>query len=156
MYALVALAVIDTSLSAELRGAAPAKAPRFFTIDLQPGDAGAFARAVRTASPGARIEATPSLRGSISAVKGVPVARLKVPPAAWVLRGDRTLTWSATVPPRNAVVAGQWWPRDYRGPPLVSIEDRAAQALGLTVGDTITVSVLGVEVAKAATCERVP
>ena len=142
----VALAAIDTSLSAELVGAAPTKAPRFFAIDLQPEDAATFRAAVTAAAPGARIEATPSLRGSISAVKGVPVARLKASPAAWVLRGDRTLTWSATVPPRNAVVAGRWWPRDYRGPPLVSIEDRAARALGLTIGDTITVSVLGVEV----------
>lgn len=142
----VALATIDTSLSAELAGAAPAKAPRFFAIDLQPEDASRFRAAVRAAAPEARIEATPSLRGSISAVKGVPVARLKASGDAWVLRGDRTLTWSAIVPPRNQVVAGRWWSRDYRGAPLVSLEDRAAAALGLKIGDQITVSVLGVEV----------
>ena len=152
----VALAVIDTSLSAELAGAAPAKAPRFFAIDLQPEDAGRFRAAVRAAAPDAAIEAVPSLRGSVTAVKGVPVARLKVPEGAWVLRGDRTLTWSATVPPRNQVVAGRWWRRDYRGPPLVSIEDRAAAALGLKVGDAITVSVLGVEVpARIAALRRI-
>lgn len=143
----VALAVIDTSLSAELTGAAPAKAPRFFAIDLQPEDAGRFRAAIEGAAPGARIEAVPSLRGSITAVKGVRVADMKtLPDAAWVLRGDRTLTWSAGVPPRNDVVAGKWWPADYRGPPLVSIEDRAAAALGLKIGDTITVTVLGVDV----------
>lgn len=143
----VALAVIDTSVSAELTGAAPTKAPRFFAIDLQPDDAPAFRAAIARAAPGARIEATPSLRGSITAVKGAPVADMKVvPDAAWVLRGDRTLTWSAGVPPRNAVVAGKWWPADYHGPPLVSIEDRAAAALGLKVGDSITVTVLGVDV----------
>ena len=143
----VALAVIDTSLSAELTGAAPTKAPRFFAIDLQPGDAPAFRTAIARAAPGSRIEAVPSLRGSITAVKGISVADMKVvPDAAWVLRGDRTLTWSAGVPPRNTVVAGKWWPADYRGPPLVSIEDRAAAALGLKIGDTITVTVLGVEV----------
>jgi putative ABC transport system permease protein len=143
----VALAVIDTSLSAELRDAAPAKAPRFFAIDLQPGDAARFRSTITAAAPGTRIEAVPSLRGSITAVKDVPVATMKtVPEAAWVLRGDRTLTWSATVPPRNMVTAGRWWPADYQGPPLVSIEDRAAAALGLRVGDRITVSVLGVDI----------
>ncbi len=143
----VALAVIDTSLSAELVGAAPAKAPRFFTIDLQPEDAGRFRAAVTAAAPGARIEAVPSLRGSIVAFKGQRVADMKaLPPGAWVLRGDRTLTWSAAVPPRNTVVAGRWWPQDYRGRPLVSLEDKAAAALGLRIGDTITVSVLGVDV----------
>lgn len=143
----VALAVIDTSLSAELTGATPAKAPRFFAIDLQAEDAPRFASAVRAAAATARLEATPSLRGAIVALKGVRVADMKaLPDGAWVLRGDRTLTWSATVPPRNSVTAGRWWPADYRGPPLVSLEDRAAAALGLKVGDRITVSVLGVEV----------
>ena len=140
----VAMAAIDTSLSAELRGAAPAKAPRFFAIDLQPEDAGRFRVAVTAAAPGARIEAMPSLRGAIVAVKGVPVAKLRT--QSWVVRGDRTLTWSATPPPRNTVVAGRWWPPGYRGPPLVSIEDRAAAALGVRVGDRLTLSVQGVEV----------
>ena len=142
----VALAAIDTSLSAELAGAAPAKAPRFFAIDLQPEDVARFRTAVLAVAPDARIESSPSLRGSVTAVKGIPVARLHVSPDAWVLRGDRTLTWSATVPPRNTVVAGRWWPRGYRGPPLISIEDRAAAALGLHVGDALTISVLGVDV----------
>lgn len=152
----VALAVIDSSLGAELAGAAPAKAPRFFAIDLQPADAPAFRAAVSRASPGAEFELVPSLRGSITAVKGVPVADLPQQENSWVLRGDRTLTWAARVPPRNEVVAGKWWPADYRGPPLVSIEDRAASALGLRVGDAITVSVLGVDVpARIAALRRI-
>jgi len=153
----VALALIDSSLAAELAGAAPAKAPRYFAIDLQPDDARAFKAAVDAASPGARIEAVPSLRGAITAVKGVRVADMKaLPDAAWVLRGDRTLTWSAGLPPRNAVVAGTWWPAEYHGPPLVSLEDRAAQALGLRIGDSITVSVLGVDVpAKIAALRKI-
>ncbi len=143
----VALAVIDTSLSAEIQGAAPVKAPRFFAIDLQPEDAAAFRDAVGHAAPGATIEAVPSLRGAIVALKGVRVADMKALPAgAWILKGDRTITWSATLPPRNMVTAGRWWPAGYRGPPLVSLEDKAAQTLGLHVGDSITVSVLGVDV----------
>ncbi|TPG21798.1 FtsX-like permease family protein [Sphingomonas koreensis] len=153
----VALAVIDTSLSAELSSAAPEKAPRFFAVDLPPEDADRFRAAVTAAAPGARIEAVPSLRGSIVAIKGVRVSDMKtLPQGAWVLRGDRTLSWAAIVPPRNEVVAGHWWPADYHGAPLVSIEDRAAQALGLRIGDTITVSVLGVDVpARIAALRRI-
>jgi putative ABC transport system permease protein len=143
----VALAVIDTSLSSEIKGSAPAKAPRFFAIDLQPEDASRFREAVTAAAPAARIESTPSLRGAIVALKGVRVADMKnLPDGAWILKGDRNITWSAAVPPRNVVVAGRWWPPGYRGPPLVSLEDKAAQMLGLKVGDTIVVSVLGVDV----------
>ncbi|HEX8555303.1 MAG TPA: FtsX-like permease family protein, partial [Sphingomonas sp.] len=142
----VALAVIDTSLGRQIATAAPAKAPRFFAIDLPPEDERAFAAAIRGASPGARIDTAPSLRGSVVSFNGVPVASMQPPPTSWVLRSERTLTWSATVPPNNRVVAGAWWPRDYRGPPLVSIGDDMAQALKLGVGDRITLSVLGVEV----------
>ncbi len=143
----VALAIIDTSLSSEMQGAAPAKAPRFFAIDLQPEDAARFRAAVESAAPGATIEAVPSLRGAVVALKGQRVADMKsLPDRAWILKGDRTITWSATLPPRNAVTAGRWWPADYHGPPLVSLEDRAAQTLGLHVGDSITISVLGVDV----------
>ena len=153
----VALAVIDTSLSNELASAAPAKAPRFFAIDVQPEDEATFRTAVRRAAPNATIEAVPSLRGAIVALKGQRVTEMKtLPEGAWILNGDRTITWSATVPPRNTVVAGKWWPRDYRGPPLISMEDRAAQQLGLKVGDMITVAVLGVEVpAKIAALRKV-
>lgn len=153
----VALAVIDTSLSSELTNAAPAKAPRFFAIDVQPEDEDTFRAAIRRAAPSAAIEAVPSLRGSIVALKGQRVTEMKtLPEGAWILRGDRTITWSATIPPRNDVVAGRWWPRDYRGPPLISLEDRAAKELGLKIGDTITVAVLGVEVpAKIAALRKV-
>jgi putative ABC transport system permease protein len=153
----VGLAMVDSSLSSELRRAAPAKAPRFFAIDLQPEDAARFRGAVTAAAPAARIEMNPSLRGSIVALKGVRVADMKrLPEGAWILRGDRNITWSANVPPRNEVVAGRWWSKDYRGPPLVSLEDKAAQLLGLRIGDTIIVSVLGVEVpARIAALRRV-
>jgi len=143
----VALAIIDTSLASEMRGAAPANAPRFFAIDLQPEDAATFHAAVDRAAPGAQIEAVPSLRGAIVAIKGQRVADMTtLPDGAWILKGDRTITWSATLPPRNTVTAGRWWPANYHGPPLVSIEDKAAQTLGLHVGDSLTVSVLGVDV----------
>lgn len=142
----VALAVIDTSLTGEMREVAPAKAPRFFAMDLQPEDAAAFRAAVTRAAPDARIETTPSLRGSITAIKGQRIADMRPPPTSWVLRGDRTITWAATLPPRNRIVAGRWWPADYHGPPLVSLGSDVATALGLRVGDEITVSVLGVDV----------
>ena len=66
-----------------------------------------------------------------------------IPEGAWILRGDRGLTFARDLPPANRIVAGQWWPKDYRGPPLVSIDVDAATALNLKVGDTLTVAILG-------------
>jgi putative ABC transport system permease protein len=41
------------------------------------------------------------------------------------------------------VVEGQWWNADDHGPPLVSFEQKIAEGLGLKLGDTVTVNVLG-------------
>ena len=41
------------------------------------------------------------------------------------------------------VVDGEWWDADYRGPPLVSLEKKIADGLGLKLGDDIAVNVLG-------------
>ena len=51
---------------------------------------------------------------------------------------------------------GQWWPADYAGPPLVSLEEEIADGLGLKIGDTITVNVLGRNItAKVANLRKV-
>ena len=84
------------------------------------------------------------LRGRIVAANGTKAEDLKPGEgSAWVLRGDRGITFSSTVPEGSRVVAGEWWPADYAGPPLVSLETRTAADLLLKLGDTVTVNVLG-------------
>jgi len=84
------------------------------------------------------------LRGRILRVKDVPADQVKVDSEqAWVLQSDRGITFTETLPEGSTLVAGQWWPKDYSGPPLVSFEKRAAEGLGLKVGDKVSVNVLG-------------
>jgi putative ABC transport system permease protein len=138
------LALIETSFSAELAKTVPAKAPAFFLLDLPKEDAARFKALL---PPGSEVRMVPSLRGPVTAVNGTPASQLKdVPESSYLLRGDRGLTWSETLPPGNSLVAGQWWPKDYAGPPLVSMDADQAALLGLKVGDRITASVLGVEI----------
>ena len=140
------LAVIETNLSGQIDRTLPTRAPSFFVLDVPTDGLPAFTAAVRAAAPGAVIRTVPSLRGPVTAVKGVPVAKLAYGPTVWILRGDRGLSYAADFPPNNRIVQGRWWPADYAGPPLVSIDDDAATALGLKIGDSITVSVLGVDI----------
>jgi putative ABC transport system permease protein len=94
-----------------------------------------------------QLNVVPNLRGTITAYGGTRVADLKAPPdGAWFLRGERGITYSATLPEGSELTAGSWWPKDYRGPPLVSLDREAAEILDLEVGDTIAVSVLGREI----------
>ena len=140
------LAVVETSLAARIARALPAGAPDLVFIDLPKEAIGPFRAMVAKTVPGARVNAVPSLRGPVAAVNGVPVARLNhIPDGAWVLQGDRGLTYADAPPPGNRVVEGRWWPRGYEGPPLVSMDVTQAHLLGLKLGDTITVSVLGVD-----------
>lgn len=84
------------------------------------------------------------LRGRLVELKGRKVEELKPPPEAqWVLNGDRGLTYSDTLPEGSTLVEGQWWPSGYAGAPLVSFERDLAGHLGLAIGDTVTVNVLG-------------
>jgi putative ABC transport system permease protein len=79
-----------------------------------------------------------------------------LPKGAWILNGDRGLTYSAKLPEGNEVIAGKWWPSNYAGPPLISIEDKAAEALQLKPGDAMTIAVLGVEIeTRVASIRRV-
>ena len=149
------LAVIEANLGAQIERSLPQRAPSFFVIDVPTEGLGEFRQLVRTTAPDASLRTVPSLRGPVTAVRGVPVAKLRnLPEDAWILRGDRGLSYAADFPPNNVLTAGKWWPSDYAGPPLVSIDEVAANALGLKIGDTLTLSVLGVEVTATITSFR--
>ena len=61
------------------------------------------------------------------------------------LKGERGLTYADAIPEGNALTAGRWWRTSYSGPPLVSVDADLARAIGLKVGDRLTVGLLGVE-----------
>lgn len=155
----VTLAAIQTSITAEIARTVPERAPSFFLLDLPREGEAKLRDMVRGASgnDGAEVNIIPALRGSITEYGGQRVADLaELPDGAWVLRGDRGLTYSAALPRGSVVTAGKWWPTDYSGPPLVSVEEEVAAGLSLAIGDTLTVNVLGVEVqARVASLRRV-
>lgn len=141
------LAAIQTSLSNEIRLSVPREAPNFFVLDIPVERADEFKAQVTASAPEAEVNIVPTLRGIITEYSGQIVSELEeIPEGAWVLRGDRGLTYSANLPEGSEIAEGEWWPSDYDGPPLVSVDDEQAAALGLKVGDSLTVSLLGVEI----------
>lgn len=141
------LATIQTSLDAAIERTIPKRAPSFFALDIPKDEEAGFRKAVDGAAPGAEVVTVPTLRGPVVAIRGQRVSEMKdIPEEAWFLRGDRGLTFATSLPEGSRITAGKWWAKDYAGPPLVSIDERAAQAVGLKLGDRLTISVLGVEV----------
>jgi putative ABC transport system permease protein len=141
---LVTLAATASSILAEIDSTVPKRAPALFLVDIPRAERGRFEALAKAELPGADLRLVPSLRGPVTQVNGTRVADMKsIPEGAWILRGDRGLTFADALPEANRIVAGQWWPINYRGPPLVSIDADAATALNLKVGDRLTVAILG-------------
>jgi putative ABC transport system permease protein len=141
---LVAIALIQGNLVREVREALPQAAPSYFFLDIQPNQVGDFDRLMKTTPGVTGFDRVPSLRGRIMAVNGVPIEQVKVAPGArWATASERGLTYAANPPRGSRVVAGEWWPADYSGPPLISFDADLARGMGLAVGDTLTVNLLG-------------
>ncbi|NBN66003.1 ABC transporter permease [Pannonibacter tanglangensis] len=144
---LVALALIDGNLRRELTSTIAQKAPSFFFIDIQSAERDAFEVLLKQEAGDATIQSVPMLRGRLTKVNGVPSDQVKVSSdAAWVLRGDRGITYDSKMPANSKLVQGSWWGEGYSGEPLVSFDEELATGLGLKIGDTVSVNVLGREI----------
>lgn len=155
---LVAIALVEGNLRSQVVEEMPEEAPGFYFIDIQPEQVEDFKGLVRGFEGVDRVESVPMLRGRIVGVNGQRPEDLELPEdIQWVFRGDRGLTWSRAQPERETVIRGDWWPTDYDGPPLVSLYEDIYDALGLQLGDRLTINILGrdveVEIANVRTID---
>ncbi len=141
---LVTVIEIDSNLRHQFTAALPEKAPSFYFLDIPHDQASKFDTFVKAQAPQAALDEVPMLRGRIVSARGVPADKLKPSDsAAWVLQSDRGITYTGEIPKGSRLVEGKWWGPDYDGPPLISFEKRIADGLGLKLGDSVTVNVLG-------------
>lgn len=154
---MVAVALVQRNLDTEIAERLPQTAPAFFFVDIQPDQLQPFIAAVAAVPGAGDLRYVPTLRGRISAVNGVPARDWTVAPdGRWALRGDRGVSYADSAPEGTELVAGAWWPADYRGPPLVSFDAKVAQAMGVGLGDRLTVNVLGRDIeARIASLRRI-
>ncbi len=142
---LVALASIDANLRSQVSNTLSEDAPDFFFLDIQNHEIDSFRDRIAQLSPEGKVIAVPMLRGRVVELKGIPSTEYTdvQPGGAWVLRGDRGITYAKNVPENSTLSQGEWWPADYSGEPLVSVAAEEAYELNLNIGDKITVNVLG-------------
>ncbi len=141
---LVTITQIDSNLRRQFLASLPERAPSFYFIDIPSSEAEHFTSFLKEIEPQSTVEDVPMLRGRIVAARGVRAEQLNASQdSEWVLQSDRGLTYTGEVPKGSKIVEGRWWGADYQGPPLVSIEKKIADGLGLKLGDEIVVNVLG-------------
>ncbi len=141
---LVAVSLSQANLSRQIDARVSEDAPAWFFIDIQPHQIDQFMEIAGSSEGVTDISKTPMLRGRVMALGGTPAADFDPQNAsAWVLRGDRALTWAAARPKDAEIIAGEWWPEDYVGPPLVSMSEEEARELGVWLDDKVDFNVLG-------------
>jgi putative ABC transport system permease protein len=152
---LIAIALIEGNLSRQVNERLPVMAPAFFFIDIQPGQTNRFDKTVKSIPGTGDFKRVATLRGRIVEIGGVPVEKVDIDPGVqWATRGDRALTYAAKPAEGTKIVAGEWWPETYNGPPIISLDANIARGFGVGLGDSLTLNILGREIEAKITSLR--
>jgi putative ABC transport system permease protein len=155
---IVAVDSVRQNVARQLVATLPVSAPGLVVLNIVPGPgkSGLGESGLGGSAEGARFDAfmasspqvarwtrAPFLHARVTGIGGRAVVDRRIPAdVAYVIRGDRGVSWRAA-PTAGGLVAGEWWPENYAGPTLVSLDARVARRLGVDIGDTLTLDVLG-------------
>lgn len=122
-------------------------APNHFLINIQPGERGSIAGVFQENGVAAP-QFVPMVRARMTTINGEDVKEREYPEedGEWMANREANLTWASDLSTSNEIVAGDWWPPGYDGPPLVSVEEEAAREMGVGLGDRFRFLVAGEEI----------
>ena len=157
---IVTVSLVEQALLSHVSETRPVDAPTFFFIDLQPDQTDHFRSVVREQAAGRLPELTPLVRSRLQAVNGEVVkieeeqeqdegreTRKDDQRKQWYRSREYVLTFLAQLPKDNEIVRGAWWqPGETFPHPLVSIEEEAAESLGLDIGSSLEFDIQGATV----------
>ncbi len=149
---LAAVGQIDGNLRGAIARDLPDVAPSYFFVDIQRDQMPAFMERLENDPAVSRIDSAPMLRGVITQINDRPAR--EVAGDHWVVTGDRAVTYAGAMPEGTRILAGEWWPDDYDGPPQISFAEEEAREMGIGLGDTITMNVLGRDITGTITSLR--
>lgn len=156
---IVTVALVERALLRQIGESRPVDAPTFFFIDIQPDQVDGISRLLRDRVAAHAPSLTPLVRSRLVAVNGQPVKTEAVSEEeertaqsadkdqrrkTWYLTREYVLTFLDQLPKDNVIVKGRWWtPGQIFSLPMISIEEEAAKAMGLDIGQTIELDIQG-------------
>jgi putative ABC transport system permease protein len=149
---LATVGQIDTNLRSAIDRDLPDRAPAYFLVDIQPDQIEPFRALTDADAEISRVDTAPMLRGVITQINGRPAK--EIGGDHWVVRGDRGITYADALPKGTTITEGTWWPDGYSGEPQVSFSATEAEELGLKLGDSLTINVLGRDITARITSFR--
>lgn len=154
---LLLLTFVRTDLLEGWQETLNSNAPNHFLINIQPQERDSIAAIF--ANGGLAVpDFVPMVRARMKTINGEDVKTREYPveDGKWMANREQNLTWADEVSGTNELVAGEWWPAEYAGDPLVSLEVDAAEELGVAIGDQLSFIIAGQEIAaKVASTRKV-
>jgi len=152
---LLLLTFVRTDLLEGWQQTLDENAPNHFLINVQPHERDSIA-AIFAESGVEPPEFVPMIRARMQTINGEDVKEREYPveDGRWMANREQNLTWAEEISPTNELVDGEWWPANYAGEPLVSLEQEAAEELGVGLGDKLKFFVAGQEIEATVTSTR--
>ena len=141
LIVLATIGQIDHNLRYNIDNDLQEKGPSFFLLDIQNSQLQNLEDLMLSSEKVTNFSSAPMMRGIISKINDIPAKNFAGD--HWAIRGDRGLTYSKYLPHNGKIIEGKWWEKNYSGDPLISFAANEAEEIGLSIGDKITVNVLG-------------
>ena len=144
---LLLLTLVRTDLLQDWKRTLNEDAPNHFLINIQPQERGSIAEIFQgNGIPAPQF--VPLVRARMTTIndESVKTREYPVEDGKWMANREQNLTWAEQLSSSNELVEGEWWPADYAGDPLVSLEEGAAMELGVGLGDRLNFLVAGQEI----------
>jgi len=144
---LLLLTLVRTDLLQDWKRTLDEDAPNHFLINIQPHERASIAEIFQSFGISAP-RFVPLVRARMSTINGESVKAREYPveDGQWMANREQNLTWAEQLNTSNELIEGEWWPLDYSGDPLVSMEEEAAMELGVGLGDQLEFLVAGQEI----------
>ena len=145
---LLTLSFVANNLKKEISDSIPSLAPDLFFVSIDRDVKGNLESYIKEVDPSAEIEFSPMASASFISLNGTPIEEVvsNNNRSAWVVRGDRRISWSEKPKPDNPIVEGQWWEPGIEDELFISMDSRAAYDLGMKINDKIVLNILGRDV----------
>lgn len=140
---LVACTLVVMTLLRTVNDTVPANAPALVFYDVQTEQIPLLNENLQASSGLQAVRTAPLVLGRLSAVNGEELRQSNNGDRAREARDEHKLSNRSGNFDDVVIDRGAWWPLDHTGEPLVAMEDREADELGLKVGDRLRFEIMG-------------
>jgi len=140
---LVTSSLVIAATYNTLNDTVPERVPSLVLYDLQKPQIEEFNTLIETLPGYQDHSLAPLVLGRLVAVNDENLSASSDDVRALEANDEHKLSYRLDNIDNTTVDRGEWWPDNYTGPPLVAMEDREADQIGLKVGDKLSFSILG-------------